>query len=282
MLLSLNSAVSGLHQFQNELDVIGNNIANSNTLGYKSSRTEFEDSFAQTLRAASGGSTGVQVGSGVGTGGVRNLFTQGTVSSTGLASDLAINGDGFFIVKDVVSGEEFATRAGNFRLTTDGYLVTNNGYRLQGYSDAGLTTSGDVRVDKTGMPATADPAATISGFSIDSSGKVTVTLSDNSKFVRGQVLLQSFTDPQALEKSGENLYSGLDAAGPLGGAGSRKSAAPGTTGLGDLKAGALELSNVDLTNEFASLITTQRGFQANARVITTSDEVLQELVNLKR
>jgi flagellar hook protein FlgE len=109
-----------------------------------------------------------------------------------------------------------------------------------------------------------------------------VRLTDNSEYTRGQILLQRFNDPQALMKEGQNLYSGLGAAGPLGGSSSPTPAAPLTNGLGTVVSGALEGSNVDLANEFASMITTQRAFQANARVITTSDEMLQELVNLKR
>jgi len=284
MLRSLNSAISGLQQFQNELDVIGNDIANANTVGFKSSRTDFEDTFSQTLRAASsyGPAASSQIGSGVATVSVTNNFTQGTPTSTGVASDMMISGNGFFVVKDPAGGQEYVTRAGAFRADSNGYLVTADGYRLQGYSDAGLTARGDLRVDTTGMPATADPAATVEQFSIDASGRINVGLSDGSSFVRGQVLLQTFSNPQALLKCGGNLFANLSMAGPLGGASSPTSAVPGTSGLGEIQSGALEMSNVDLTSEFANLITTQRGFQANARVVTTSDEVLQELVNLKR
>ena len=122
----------------------------------------------------------------------------------------------------------------------------------------------------------------MTGFSIDSLGKVNVKLSDGSEYVRGQILLQSFKDPQALQKEGANLWSGIGSAGPLGGSASPTPGAPGTNGLGKLESGALELSNVDLANEFSQLIVSQRAFQASARMITTSDEVLQELINLKR
>jgi flagellar hook protein FlgE len=129
----------------------------------------------------------------------------------------------------------------------------------------------------TGMPATADPNATVALYNVDTAGKINVTLSDGTTFARGQVLLQNFNNPQALLKRGGNLFYNMTAAGPLA-----NTSAPGTSGLGEIQSGTLEMSNVDLTNEFANLITTQRGFQANARVVTTSDEVLQELVNLKR
>ena len=186
------------------------------------------------------------------------------------------------MVKDALNGVEYATRAGDFRLDANGYLVTNNGLRVQGFSDAGLATRGDVQMDGTGRPATSDPAASVASYNLDSDGKLTVHLSDGTGYVRGQVLLQSFRDPQALLKEGENLFSGIASAGPLGGGASPQAEAPGTNGLGRLQTGALELSNVDLANEFANLITTQRGFQACARIVTTSDEVLQELVSLKR
>lgn len=414
MLRSLTSAISGLQNFQERMDVIGNNIANVNTTAFKSARVDFADSFSQTLRsssAASGnasGTTSMQIGSGVTTGAVRNLYTQGAVTGTNVKTDLAIAGDGYFMVRDTLSGLEYATRAGDFRLDTSGYLVTNTGMRVQGYKDAGLHEMGDIKIDLQGMlaastppagssdfsmadfsdftgfassvksgagnvdtflrgqlsantqqllaswdpadPLTPDPGAaieqaltselttllksgslwnpnpasnpfqgvtlrpetaglineplageglarfnrmlledaysgqiiendlpTLATYAIDGEGKVNVNLSDGSQFVRGQVLLQNFRDPQGLIKEGNSLYSGIGIAGPL-----EKPTPPGTNGLGKIQAGALELSNVDLANEFSSMITAQRAFQATARIISTSDEMLQELVNLKR
>lgn len=277
MLRSLNSGFSGLKQFQSELDVIGNNISNSNTVGYKSARADFADAFSQTLKVAgAGGVLGAQVGSGVSTSGVTNQFIQGSLSRTGVSSDVGIEGEGFFVVRDTVSGAEFVTRAGDFRFDKEGYLITNKGLRVQGYADSGLSTRGDVQMDGTGRPADFDPNATVLGYSIDNQGRINVKLSDGKEFVRSQILLQTFRDPQALSKQGDNLYSASAAAGALD-----APASPGTNGTGKVIAGALELSNVDLTQEFSSLITTQRGFQASARIITTSDELLQELVNLK-
>jgi len=122
----------------------------------------------------------------------------------------------------------------------------------------------------------------MTGFSIKENGEVEVNIDSGSQFVRAQVLLQNFNDPQGLIKRGNNLFSGIGAAGPLGGPLNPTSGVPGTSGLGKIKAGAIELANVDLAEEFASMIVAQRAFQATARVITTSDEMLQELVNLKR
>ena len=288
MIRSLTSGVSGIQQFQEQMDVISNNIANVNTTGFKSGRVDLADSFSQTLRGSSGangaasGTPPIQVGTGVITAATKNIFTQGAVSRTGYQTDLAVSGDGFFIMRDPVTTVQFATRAGDFRLDSSGYLTSNIGQHVQGYTDGTLATVGDVKIDDTNRPAASDPAATFVSFNINTEGVIKVRLSDGSEYTRGQILLQRFSDVQALSKEGLNLYSGIAAAGPLGGASAPVPAAPGTNGLGRIESGALELSNVDLANEFSSMITTQRAFQASARIITTSDEMLQELVNLKR
>jgi flagellar hook protein FlgE len=274
MLRSLNTAVSGLQQFQLDIDVIGNNIANVDTTGFKDARVNFEDAFSQAIGA---GSPSNQVGSGVTTSATQNNFNQGTISSTGYGSDLAIAGQGFFIVRNAQDSSQYVTRAGDFHLDSSGYLVTNGGLRVQGFSDASLATMGDLQIDATGAPSTAATDATVKSWSIDQSGKIMVTLSDNTQFVRGQVLLQNYSDPGALVKEGANLYSAGSAAGPLS-----QPTPPQTKGLGGIQSGALEMSNVDLTAEMVNLITAQRAFQANARVITTSDEILQEIASLKR
>ena len=272
MLASLNAGVSGLQQFQQKLDVVGNNIANSNTLGFKMARAEFADTFSQSLNG--GTTTPLQVGSGVSTASVRSVFQQGGIESTGVAEHMAIDGDGFFTVRDPLTDKSFVTRAGDFKIDGEGYLISNTGYRLQGY-DSGLSTMTDLQIDDAGKPA-GDPGV-YKSFSISGDGKITVLLTSNTSFTRGQVLLQRFQDPHSLIKEGNNLYSATAAAGAVGGP-----QPPDTNGLGIIEPEKLEQSNVDLANEFATLITTQRGFQASARIITTSDEVLQELVNLKR
>lgn len=271
MFRSLNTGVSGLQQFQQRIDVIGNNIANVSTAGYKDARFTSSDTFSDTLGNA------IQVGRGVTSGGVNNVFTQGGLTQTGAPADLAISGQGFFTVKDTSTGTTYATRDGSFQVDTNGYLVTNTGLRVQGFSDAGLTTRGDVKLDATGATGAA-AGARVSSYAIDKQGKITVVLDDGSSaFVRGQVLLQNFSSPQALVKEGNNVYSNIANAGPL-----TQTLAPGTAGLGTVQSGQLEMSNVDLASEFSNLIVAQRGFQANSRIITTSDELLQEIINLKR
>ena len=263
-----------MQQFQQSMDVIGNNIANVNTTGFKGARIEFEDALSQTLGGPGPGGS-MQVGTGVGTGSISNEFVQGAITQTGVGTDMAISGNGFFQVHDTVSGAYFVTRAGDFHLDSGGYLVTSDGMRVQGYNDEGLTTRGDIQINDPN--AAAGSSDVVDSFSIDKTGVITAKLSDGTEFTRGQILLQNFQNPQALVKEGNNLYSAGTSAGPLS-----QTEAPGSNGMGYIQSNSLEMSNVDLANEFASIITTQRAFQASARVITTSDEILQELVNLKR
>jgi flagellar hook protein FlgE len=273
LLQSLSSGVSAMQQFQQELDVIGNNIANVATTGFKGADVEFADALSQTMQGA--GATGaMQVGTGVTTDSIANRFTQGAINATGNPTDLAISGNGFFVVRDPATNAQFVTRDGNFTVDNSGYLVLN-GMRVQGYSDAALTTIGDIKIDNTGAPG--GSTAGIQSWNFDNKGNIVVTLTDNTTFTRGEVLLQNFQSPQMLVKDGDSLYSGMAGAGPLA-----QASAPSTNGLGKLEVGALEGSNVDLTTELSNLITTQRAFEANSKVITTSDEVLQTLVNLKR
>src|SRR5262245_6610153 len=224
MLRSLTSAISGLQSFQQRMDVIGNNVANVSTTAFKGARVLFGDSFSQTLVSSSAGTGGnpgtpaMQIGYGVNIQAISNIYTQGAFARTGVGTDLAITGNGFFVVRDTLSNQTFVTRAGDFRLDETGYLVTNTGLRVQGYADAGLTTIGDIRIDTQGMPPTSDPAATVVSFAVGADGKINVNLGDSTQFVRGQLLMQNFTDPQGLMKEGDNLFSGIGAAGPLGGA----------------------------------------------------------------
>jgi flagellar hook protein FlgE len=281
MLLSLDSAVSALDTFQQQMNVVGNNIANVNTVGYKQASTAFEDAFSQTL--GSTGSGPEQVGTGVLLSGITSNFSQGSITSTGVATDMAINQNGFFIVKDPSTGSEYATRDGEFTVDSNGYLINSNGMRVQGYTDAGLTTLGDIQINNTGATMTDTAGATVpdtsavQSYSFSSNGTLSVTLADGTTFTRGQILLQNFTDPNQLSKVGNNLYSNLNSAGPLA-----TPTAPTTGGLGSIVTGSLEMSNVDLAGQLTSLITTQRAYEANTKVITTGDEILQDLVGLVR
>jgi flagellar hook protein FlgE len=274
MLGSLDSAVSALDQFQQQLNVTANNIANVDTVGFKSASVNFADTFSQVVgNTVSAGA--MQVGTGVLTSSITNQFTQGALSSTGSPDDLAINGNGFFTVKDPSTGTTYATQDGSFKVDGNGYLVTANGMQVQGYSDAGLTTLGPIKIDNTGAPG-GDTSA-VSSYTFAANGDVNVELADGTTFTRGQILLQNYSSPQNLLSVGNNLYSNTGNAGAL-----TTAVTPGSNGLGSISSGQLEMSNVDLAGQLASLIVTQRGYEANAKVVTTSDEILQDIDNLKR
>ena len=198
---SLTSAVSGMEQFQQEMDVIGNNIANVNTVAFKSSHDDLADSFSQTLDQVG------QIGLGVTTEKIAEDFAQGAISQTGVLTDLAVNGNGFFQVKDPVSGQEYVTRAGNFEVDQNGYLVTDTGQRVQGYNDLGLSAIGDIQIDAAVRPSGASSTATMTGFSIESDGTIEVSMSDGTEYTRGQDLDAEFLHAGCLGKCGQQpLY----------------------------------------------------------------------------
>jgi flagellar hook protein FlgE len=279
MLTALSSAVSGLDAYQEQMDIIGNNIANINTTGFKSATGNLADAFSDTLQAATSNTNAIQVGTGVTTASVTNDWTQGAISSTGVSSDLAINGNGFFVVQDPTTGAQYVTQDGTFSINANGNLVTSTGMLVLGNATAGSPPTGlaPIVINTTGMPSTSSPTATMTSYTINSQGIVTVNLSDGTSFSRAQVLLQNFTDPQSLTSAGNNLYSNLANAGPLS-----APAAPGSGPLGTIQSGALEASNVDLSSQMAALIIAQRAFEANSKIVTTSDELLQDVVNMKR
>lgn len=412
MMRSLFSAVSGLRTHQTRMDVIGNNIANVNTPGYKTSRATFQEVFSQTLKGASspsgtstterGGTNPMQVGLGVDVASIDTIQTPGNLQPTGRLTDLAIEGNGFFVVLD---GETQAySRVGVFSTDGDGVLVDYEGRKVLGwvadssgnlspdrtgdnltplsiqigsnmpakatenvqwiknldansalgttkttavtvYDSLGRTHTVQVKFEKTDVnkwkwtatypadtstpsvsgtitfnndgsfhevnqqdfsfspqgaddvelkmdfskltqvagPTTVEagavdgwPTGTLESFSFDSTGVISGFYSNGKNLVLGQIALANFRNPAGLIKLGNSLFiesnnSGRVEIGPAG-----------TAGRGTVAPAALEMSNVDLAEEFTQMIITQRGFQANSRVITVSDELLQELVNLKR
>lgn len=284
---TMGSGVSALRTFMKGLEVIGDNIANVNTTAYKASEAKYVDSFSNILQRSAPSSSGsgnlsaIGVGTGVTLAGINTNFNQGSLASTGKVTDLGISGNGFFRVKNAIDSSEYATRAGDFRWDDQGYLVTAQGYRVQGATGTGLGTIGDVKL------ATPPTGSQRQSVSVDKVGNVIEFYSDGTSTVTNRLLLQTYTDPSALVREGNNLYSGLLAAGAAGAASggvalTAATNAPGTNGLGYIQSGTLELSNVDLTDQFANLITTQRSFQAGSRLVTVSDTVLEDIVNLKR
>jgi len=428
MLTTLYTAVSGMNANGTSLSVIGDNIANQNTVGFKASTVAFGDVLSQTLAGVSGSA---QVGRGVLVSSVNPQFTQGSFETTSSALDMAIDGDGFFIVNE--NGANYYTRAGQFSLDKDGNIVNPDGLVLQGFqADAtgNITgTLGDLKMATTQSVASATSSATVAvnldataqvpgaaftlgtppttpanynfsntisvydsqggahdvtlyyvktadnawtvhyvhddpanpgqlveagtqdltfgkdgsltddnsgtainfdfggsvtspqaitfnygtgtgetpagtgldsttqfasssavinltqdgysagslkNVSISQDGRITGVFTNGQTRTIGQVALAKFVAPTALTKLGKNLYAQTyDSGQPLVGA-------AGTSGLGSIVSNSLELSNVDLAQEFVNMISAQRGFEANSRIITTTDELMQEVVNLKR
>jgi flagellar hook protein FlgE len=391
VLRSLFSGISGLRQHQTMMDTVGNNIANVNTAGYKSSSTVFEDTLSQMVKAAGapspqaglGGTNPAQVGLGVRLASITTNFSQGAAQATGRSTDLMVK----------QGGETLYTRNGSFNFDANGWLVSSSGAKVQGWTanagtvdtnapvgdlrlpvgtllppkstdasvisgnlPAGATTGtvissamtmydtqgnehsvsykltkdaaanswtmdvtegaatylsttvafdaagalvtaspltaaaswGSVDIDISGMSQfggsntfaavsqTGSGLGSLQAFTLGNDGSIVGVFSNGLKQTLGQVALASFNNPPGLEKIGGSMYrntvnSGLPQVG-VAGAGGR----------GLLSAGNLEMSNVDLASEFTNLIVAQRGFQANSKIITSSDEILQDLVNLKR
>lgn len=447
MMRSMFSGVSSLRSHQLRMDVIGNNIANVNTVGYKASNVTFAETYSQTLAGASssgtsrGGTNPMQVGLGTNVSSISVNHTKGSIQRTDIATDLMVDGSGFFMVtNDANAQNKFYTRAGNFAMDELGFLVTTDGYKVLdinfkpiqvnmsdtkkatstqnltfngniNFNDKNYTTTvdlydslGDIHtlnikfgdnlvmtgtqaidpldpkydgdaalqvkysyrameftnsdgtpitltpatpvyvkfnengevvnvvtlntpgdpegadtafagtltkvvagasnivldIDRTMFFANADvndariftqysqesdakgvqlggiSAGTIDTFNISSKGEIIGIYTNGERKILQIIGLVDFDNPAGLMKLGGNLFQGTPNSG------TPKYGAPATGSFGAVTPGALEMSNVDLAAQFTDMITTQRGFQANSRVITTSDEILQELVNLKR
>ncbi|ADL07865.1 flagellar hook protein FlgE [Thermosediminibacter oceani] len=404
MMRSMFSGVTGLRNHQIKMDVIGNNIANVNTVGYKKSRVTFQDTLSQTMRGASsaqgnrGGTNPMQIGLGMTIAAIDTIHTPTSLEATGNMTDLAIEGDGFFILSD--GQGYYYTRAGNFGFDEQGNLVnTANGFKVMGWQDSSSKTPQDIKpiniqkgmlmpakptdivvfaknlnkadqvvtipfkvydslgrahnltitftnngdntwdydisfdptlisvssgsdtgtlafdpngnlsggstinsvtltivganpitftpdfsnVTQYAKETTVDlsyqngyPAGTLLGISVDSTGTITGVFDNGQTMELAQVALAVFNNPAGLMKAGRNMYTYSNNSGEP------QIGLAGTGGRGTISPGSLEMSNVDLAEEFTQMIITQRGFQANSRVITASDEMLQELVNIKR
>jgi flagellar hook protein FlgE len=276
MMRSMFAAISGLKAHQVMLDVTAADIANVNTVGYKSSRMTFRDSLSQLQRGGAapgpgqGGSNAVQVGLGSQVGSVDNLMGGGALQTTGNTFDVAISGDGWFRIGSstapaVPTALEY-TRAGNFTTNDQGYLTTQDGQFVIGRTAPG----------GAGTDALIQIAPGAGNISIGQDGAVSYQpAGGGGRVTAGYLSLAKFENQGALERLGQNAWTAGPNTGP-----EVVSTPGGTYGL--TVAGTLEMSNVDLASEFTSMITAQRGFQANSRVISTADQMLQDLVNLIR
>jgi flagellar basal-body rod protein FlgG len=260
---ALRTAATGMAAQQLNVEVISNNIANMNTVGYKKQQAEFQDLLYQTLQQAGAQSsdqgtivpTGVQIGAGVKAGSVYRINTQGAMTATGNQYDLAINGRGFFQVL-TPTGDIAYTRAGNFSVNDTGQLVTQDGYQVQ--------------------PAISIPQDA-TNVTISASGQVQVTQPGNATpSVVGQLELASFANEAGLSAQGGNLLLQTGASGaPVTGT-------PGNQGFGTLQQGYTEASNVDPVTEITSLIVAQRAYEMNSKVISTADSMLQVANQVKQ
>ena len=302
MVKSMFAAIAGLRAHQSKMDVIGNNIANVNTYGFKTARTTFQESIYQTLSASTagnavfGGTNPSQIGYGSTVASIDLNFSTSSYVPTGVATDCMIDGEGFFVVGQKLAGtvstsnkeltgsstealdQLSLSRVGNFKTDGDGYLVDANGYLVYGFT---VASDGTVSSELSPIRIPVDPSdptqrMNLGSISIDSNGNVTGVSDTNTVVSIGRIAVAYVSNPNGLEKVQGPYYR------IAGNVGTVEAFSPSEGSTGSLMTSGLEMSNVDLANEFSDMITTQRGFQANSRIITVTDEMLEELVNLKR
>jgi len=262
MIRALYTAATGMMAQQLQIDTTSNNIANVNTIGYKKQRAEFSDLMYQTMEYAgtstslnTSSPTGIEVGLGVRPSAIAKQFTQGNFKETGNNLDMAITGHGFFQI-ELPDGTTAYTRNGSFKLDADGDIVNSDGYKL--------------------IPQIVVPADTKS-LSIGTDGTVSVLEAGQTQMSQiGQIQLANFVNPAGLHSLGNNNYINTSASGDA------IVGTPGLNGIGEIREGFVEMSNVQLVDEMTDLITGQRAYEANSKVITTSDQMLQTVNQLKR
>ena len=278
MMRALFSGVAGLKAYQTGMDVIGNNIANVNTYGFKSSSTIYRDVYYQALAGSSnasgnlGGANPSQIGYGASAASVDVNTSRSGMATTGNSKDCYIDGEGYFVVKDGDSGYLY-TRVGSFGFDSNGNLVDGNKRIICGANDSDAVSSTE--------PVAINCAeyGEYKNITIGSDGKITGE-KGGTVTTLGTIAIASIPNPAGLTQQGGSYYKAVSnvdtTAHPI------TYYAPGSGETGALVTSALESSNVDLANEFSQMIITERGFQANSKIITVSDEMLEDLVNLKR
>ncbi|MBK7104418.1 MAG: flagellar basal-body rod protein FlgG [Ignavibacteriae bacterium] len=261
---ALKSAASGMYAQEINIQVISNNIANMNTTSFKKNRAEFKDLIYQEISAnpqntvipgsVENSNTKIQVGSGVKPSSTQKLFVQGDLQQTGQQFDVGINGDGFFQVRKS-DGTFSYTRDGSFKISSEGSMVTADGYVLE----PGFTLNEDVR-----------------SISISRDGIISSTEVGGDTIELGTIELAKFVNPGGLQAIGDNLYNETEASGSpiLGQAGQE--------GFGELNQGFLESSNVDIVEEMISMISAQRSYEINSKTVKTVEEMMSIANNLKR
>ena len=262
MIRGLYTAAAGMTAQQQNIDVISNNIANVNTNGFKQDRAEFQDLMYQSLNYTAGATsattnnpTGIDTGLGVRVSGIQKNFLQGNLKETGNTYDLAIQGNGFFQIT-TPAGETAYSRNGGFKLDSDGAIVDGQGFKLE--------------------PEIVIPSELIK-ISVAQDGTVTgqdATTGDITTL--GQITLVNFINPAGLAPQGDSLYLATETSGDA------ITGTPGLEGIGTIRQGMIEGSNVQLVTEMVNLITAQRGYEANSKSINTTDSMLQTVNALKR
>lgn len=276
MMRSLFSAVAGLKAYQTGMDVIGNNIANVNTYGFKSSNTLYRDVYYQTIAGSSnaagnlGGTNPSQIGYGAVAASVSVNNARSGMATTGADMDCYINGEGYFVVKD--GSDYLYTRVGRMSFDAAGNLVDGNKRIVCGISGSADAGTGAITL----APINIGTTDTYNNITIGADGKISGEKADKSIVTLGTIAIANVPNPSGLTQQGGSYYKKVSNTGDI------KCYAPGVSGTGTLVTGSLESSNVDLANEFSQMIMTERGFQANTKIITVSDEMLENLVNLKR
>ncbi|MCF6330965.1 MAG: flagellar basal-body rod protein FlgG [Sulfurimonas sp.] len=262
MMQSLYTASTGMLGMQTQIDTTANNIANVNTIGFKKSRAEFADLMYSVMQYAGTSTsdttkspTGIEVGLGSRPTAINKIFSPGSLKQTDNQLDLAITGKGFFKL-ELPDGTEVYSKNGAFKIDDTGAVVNSDGYKL--------------------LPETVIPEDA-TNVSIGTDGIVTVVQAGQTQATQiGQIELTNFINPAGLHSTGDNLYVETDSSGQA------ITGTAGLDGLGTLRQGFVELSNVELVVELTDLITGQRAYDSNSKVITTSDEMLQTTNNLKR
>ncbi len=262
MIRSLWTSATGMQAQELNIDVIANNLANVNTSGFKKSRAEFQDLLYESMRPAGAASsadttvpTGIQLGHGTRPSAVQKMFSQGDFQNTGNELDWAIEGDGFFQI-EMPGGDTGYSRSGEFKLDADGRIVNPDGFPL--------------------IPEIAVPNDTVS-ISVGLDGTVSVIQAgDGTPSEIGSIQVARFVNPAGLRSLGKNLFT------PTNASGDEIIGTPGENGFGGIAQGFLEMSNVSVVDEMVSMITAQRAYETNSKVITTADDMLQLANNLKR
>lgn len=292
MMSGMYAAISGLDAHQTMLDVTANNLANVDTVGYKSQSTVFSDELSQLIQAGTGpngfnaGTNPLQVGLGVHVNSIDNNMAAGGVESTGNATDVAVQGDGFLVVANgaptvaapgITTPPEY-TRAGDLTFNSQGFLCTQTGQYVLGYpanANGSINTGGgannaiNVPVGSTGVAIGPDGSVSyVDGNPVSPTYQQRVTA--------GYISLATFPNEAGLQRDGGSLWSATSASGAA------SVGQPGIGNYGKTISGELEQSNVDMGTEFTNMIEAERGYQANASTITTADQMMQTAVQMKQ